>query len=215
MNEEWFDISLPLRTGMIHWPGDPEPILERLMEMERGDSLNLTFMRMSAHTGTHVDAPVHFLANGCAMEQFPLDAGIGPVRVVDVAASTRIGPTDLAPHGLARGERLLLKTSNSARRLLDGEFCVDYAHVTAAGARYLAESGIRLVGIDALSIGACDEQGEETHRILLRAGVWILEGLDLAAVEPGNYDLYCLPLRMEGADGAPARAVLRRRAAAQ
>lgn len=209
---EWIDVSVPLSTGMIHWPGDPEPILERMSEIDRGDVANVTFLRMSAHTGTHIDAGVHFVPGRTTIDQFPPAAGIGPARVLEFGPeAVAIGPEELAPHGIARGERLLLKTRNSLSRWFEGEFNTRAAHVSAGGAAYLAGEGIRMVGIDSLSIGAYEGDGVETHRILLAAGVWVVEGLDLSRIEPGDYDLICLPLRLAGADGAPARALLRAR----
>jgi len=211
---QWIDVSIPLKTGMIHWPGDPEPILERMSEIERGDVANVTFLRMSAHTGTHIDAGIHFVPGTTTVDQFPPDAGIGPARVLELGSGVNaIGRKELAEHAPERGERVLLKTRNTANRWFESEFDTRAAHVSAEGARYLVERGVQLVGIDSLSIGAYEGDGAETHSILLGAGVWVAEGLDLSKVAGGEYDLICLPLRLAGADGAPARALLRRRTA--
>jgi len=210
--QKWIDISIPLRTGMIHWPGDPEPILERMLEIDRGDVANVTFLKMCAHTGTHMDAGIHFVPGTTTIDQFPLETGIGPARVLEFASDVRaIGPKELAVHQIASGERLLLKTGNSAGRWFEQEFNPRSAFLSAEGAAYLVSQGIRLVGIDSLSIGAYEGDGVETHRLLLKAGVWIAEGLDLSRVAGGDYDLICLPLLLAGADGAPARALLRPR----
>jgi len=207
---QWIDLSIPLRTGMIHWPGDPEPILERTSDIDRGDVANVTFLRMSAHTGTHLDAGIHFVPGTTTIDQFPLDAGIGPARVLefgpDVCAISR---RELAKHQIGNGERVLLKTRNSASRWFEQEFNPGAAFLSAEGAAYLVSQGIRLVGIDSLSIGAYEGDGVETHRLLLKAGIWIAEGLDLSGARGGEYDLICLPLRLAGADGAPARVLLR------
>ncbi len=206
----WVDISIPLYTGTVHWPGDPEPILERLLDMDQGEEANVTFLKMTAHTGTHLDSPRHFLAEGATLDEFPLDTAVGPARLIEIQADAfHIGPEHLSQHHIEPGDRLLLKTRNSQRPWYRDEFNPNFASLSSAGASYLANLGIRLVGIDYLSIGAWESDGAETHRILLRAGIWILEGLNLESVRPALYDLICLPLRIRGADGAPARAVLR------
>jgi len=207
---EWIDITVPLRTGMVHWPGDQEPLIERQVAIERGGSMNVTAASMSLHTGTHVDAPLHFLDGAPDIGRMPLDAAIGRARVLEFPTAAAIGPAELEPYGIQTGERILLKTSNSRRCWRTSEFIPDFVAVTPDGARYLAAHGIKVVGIDYISIGAPGEEGDETHRTLMAAGVWIIEGLDLSAIEPGDYDLICLPLKVPGADGAPARAIVRR-----
>jgi arylformamidase len=206
----WIDVSVPLHTGAIHWPGDPEPILERLLDMDQGEEANVTFLKMTAHTGTHIDAASHFLAGGATLDEFPFETGIGPARLIDVPEETlRIGPEHLSQHRIERGDRLLLKTRNSSTPWYRRDFRRDFASLSSEGATYLAGIGIRMVGIDYLSIGAWEADGAETHRILLQAGIWILEGLSLETVTPGHYDLICLPLRIARSDGAPARAIIR------
>jgi arylformamidase len=182
MSRRWIDISTPLANGLPVWPGDPPVNIERAQSLERGDDCNLSTLSMTVHAGTHIDAPLHFLSGAPSMDDFDFDAAIGPARVI--AGAT---PDELA-------ERILFKTGGG--------------QITPETARYLAESGVQLVGIDSLSVG-----DDETHRILLGAGIWILEGLDLTAAAPGDYDLFCLPLRIAGAEGAPARAILRPRGA--
>lgn len=209
MTSAWIDISVPLRSGMVHWPGDREVRIERTLSMERGDSLNLSSVSMSLHTGTHMDAPLHFLAGAAGIDGMPLTATVGPARVLEFPGLAAIDPRQLATRAICPGERILLKTANSRRCWATDEFVADYVHVTPEGAQYLAERGIQALGIDYLSIGAPNAQGDLTHRILLAAGIWIVEGLNLSAVEPGDYELICLPLRIPNADGAPARAILR------
>jgi arylformamidase len=209
MNSPWIDISVPLRSGMVHWPGDQEVRIERTSSMERGDSLNLSAVSMSLHTGTHMDAPLHFLAGAAGIDQMPLAATVGPARVLEFPGLAAIDPRQLATHGISSGERILLKTANSRRCWTSDEFAADYVYVSREGAQYLAERGIQALGIDYLSIGAPTGEGDLTHRVLLAAGVWIIEGLDLSAVEPGDYELICLPLKILDGDGAPARAILR------
>ena len=188
------DVSVPVRPGMIVYPGDPEVRLERVCSNE-GDGFNLSRLDLGVHSGTHVDAPLHFLEGGAAVETLPLEVLVGPCVVVDgldVAA---------VPRG---AERVLFKTQNGRLWERD-EFTEDFAELDGEAARALVAAGVRLVGIDYLSIG-----DEEAHRILLGAGVIAVEGLDLREVEPGEYRLVCAPLKLEGAEGAPARVLLLR-----
>jgi arylformamidase len=180
MERHWIDITTPIRNGMPHWPGDPDVRVELIASIENG-GCNVTALSMCAHTGTHMDAPRHYLPDGATIDQLPPDAAIGPARV------TAGLPADCRP-----GERILVKG----------------AILTLAAALQLASRGIRLVGVDSLSVGPGGDEGDAIHRVLLAAGVCLLEGLDLDAVEPGDYDLVALPLRIAGADGAPARAFL-------
>jgi arylformamidase len=206
----WIDVSVPLTSGMVHWPGDPEPSFQRISEIDQGEDANVTLCRMTAHTGTHMDAPNHFLAAGEGIDRFPLEVGIGPVRVIAIPSGTQaIGRAELEGKGIGRGERVLFKTRNSEQRWDNGDFQPEFVALNASGAEFLRDAGVALVGVDYLSIGLYEADGVETHRILLGAGIWIVEGLNLAAVEGGEYDMVCLPLRIEGADGAPARVALR------
>jgi arylformamidase len=206
----WIDVSVPLTTGMVHWPGDPVPSFERISEMALGGDADVTLCRMTAHTGTHMDAPGHFLPGGSGIDEFPLDVGMGRARVISIPPHVRgIGQAQLAGFSFRKGERVLFKTKNSQSRWDNQEFQPEFAALNASGARLLADAGVALVGIDYLSIGLYEADGIETHRILLRAGIWIVEGLNLAAIEEGEYDMVCLPLRIGGADGSPARVALR------
>ncbi len=210
MSGSWIDISVPLRSGMVHWPGDQDVRLDRKLALERGDPMNLTAASMSLHTGTHMDAPLHFVAGAPGIDRMPPDATVGRARVLEFPAAAKIGRAELEPHAVEAGERILLKTSNSARCWRTDKFVADFVSVTPDGARYLAGRGIRAVGIDYISIGPDGAEGDETHRVLMSAGIWIIEGLDLSVVEPGEYDLICLPLKVLDGDGAPARAIVRR-----
>jgi arylformamidase len=210
MTDKWIDISVPLRTSMVSWPGDPEPILERIAEIERGDIVNITFLRLTAHTGTHMDAPCHFLAGEAGIDTFPLEVGVGPARVLQTPRSfTSIPPEFLEDKKIQKGDRILFKTKNSDERWDLKEFQRGFTGLSAPAARYLVDHGVQLVGIDYLSIGVFDGDGAETHQVLLGSKVWILEGLNLGGVEEGAYDLICLPLRITGSDGSPARAILK------
>jgi arylformamidase len=194
---------------MAHWPGDPDVDIRRMMDMSRGDACNLTTLSASAHSGTHVDAPLHFLPGGDSMDELAFEALIGPARVIGFDSVEAIGTAELRSAMIGAGERILLRTRNSHRRLLDGPFTEDFVYLTVDGARYLAERRIQTVGIDYLSIGGIEHDLAETHAALMEAGIWIIEGLDLTHAPPGRYEMICLPLRIAGAEGAPARAVLR------
>jgi arylformamidase len=208
----WIDATVPLRDGMVHWPGDPSVAIERVADMERGDSLTLSKLTLSAHTGTHMDAPLHFVRGGKSIDELPMDIAIGPARVIGCGETESIGPDELRSHRIRRGERVLFKTKNSTRDWPGGEFLEDYVSISLEGARFLARRGVRLVGVDYLSVGGFERDGAETHIALLQAGIWIVEGLDLSRVSPGLYRMVCLPLRIEGGEGAPARVLLRPRA---
>jgi arylformamidase len=209
VTSEWIDISVPLHTGMVHWPDNPPVKIERMLDLERGDTANVSSISMGAHTGTHVDAPRHFLRDGKSIHEVPFSALIGPARVIEFAATQAITVDDLRPHDIQPGERLLFKTLNSTRNWRTDEFVKDFVYVSQQAARYLASQKVQTVGVDYLSVGGYVSDGPETHHALLSAEVWIIEGLNLSQVRPGTYELVCLPLRIADADGAPARAVLR------
>jgi len=214
MANDWIDISVTLSDGMVHWPGDPPVVVRRIQDLEAGAPANLTHIDMCAHTGTHVDAPLHFVKGGQGVDEMPLDAGIGPCRVVEILDRESVAADDLRPFAPCPGERLLVKTRNSRRRWERQTFDPRFVHLRVEAAEFLAERGIRTLGVDYLSVGGYEGDGGETHSVLLQAGVWIIEGLNLGAVGPGEYELVCLPLRLLGADGAPARAAVRARGSA-
>lgn len=205
------DITLTLSSDLPVWPGDPPVQLERVSDLAAGDPFSLTRLCISAHAGTHVDAPAHFLADGSTVEALDLDALIGPARVamlsdVDVIDAAALEALELPPSV----ERLLLRTTNSDRRarsVPESEILTDFVALAADGARWMVERGVRLVGIDGPSIAPLDDI-DTPHRVLLGAGVVVVEGLDLSRVASGDYTLICLPLKLAGADGAPARVVL-------
>jgi len=193
---------------MVHWPGDAP--FERLttLSLANGDPCNLSELRTSAHTGTHMDAPLHYLEGASSIDTMPISATAGRARVIEIRDRHLIRISELEPQHPAKGERLLFKTANSRLFWKTSEFQQDFVHIPPDTARYLAERGVLTIGVDYLSVGNA-QNGDETHRILLGAGVWIIEGLNLDHVTPGDYELICLPLKIEGGDGAPARAVLR------
>jgi arylformamidase len=205
----FLDISVPLAAGLPTYPGNPEFELHAVKRIADGGSSNVSRIELGTHTGTHVDAPRHFFDDGAPVDALALDLLIGRARVVEVPKRGGISEADLAAAGLREDLRVLLKTPNSA--LWNGTaFRQDYAHLTEGGARYLVDQGVKVVGIDYLSIEQFKKPGAPAHRALLSQGVVVIEGLNLSEVESGMYELYCLPLRIAGADGAPARVVLKR-----
>jgi arylformamidase len=201
---ELHDISVPVRPGMVIYPGDPEVALERVESIADGADANVSRLSLGVHTGTHLDAPLHFFDDAAGSESFDLETLVGRAAVVDATSLTgEIGDAALAGLGIPDwAERVLLKTRNG--QLWEREtFSSEFVRLAGSGARHLVDRGVRLVGIDYLSIG-----DHEAHRELLGNGVVALEGLDLRRVEPGEYRLFCLPLRVEGSDGVPARTIL-------
>lgn len=203
----YIDISMSVENGMITWPSDSPVNITRARSMDNGERLNKSRIDMSAHTGTHIDAPVHFLQDGNGIDQVPLELLIGPALLIHIPDVRQIGARQLESAGTGNGiSRLLIKTDNS-RLLEKREFDKGYSHITQDGAQYLVERGIGLVGVDYLSVAEYGK-GEAVHRELLGAGIAIIEGLDLREVEPGIYRLTALPLRIKGCDGGPARVIL-------
>ena len=203
------DVTVPLAAGIPSYPGNPEFELQPIKRIADGGSSNVSRLVLGTHTGTHIDAPKHFFDDGGGVDTLSLDLLIGRARVVEITRRGGIGADDLAAAGLREDIRVLLKTPNS-RLWNSSTFHSDYTHVTEAGARYLVDQGVKLVGIDYLSVEQFKLPGAPAHRMLLGNGVIIIEGLNLAEAEPGMYEMYCLPLPVSGGDGAPARVVLKR-----
>ncbi len=208
-DEPWIDVSVTVRHGMAHWPDNPPIVLERSMDLSQGDDCNLSHLAMGVHSGTHIDGPVHFVHQAAGVDEMPLAATMGPARVIEITHPRQVTAEELRPHALQPGERILLRTSNSPRCWQAGGFVEDFVFISEDAAVHLAQTGVRAVGIDYLSVGGYRADGAKIHRILLEAGIWIIEGLDLSAVRAGSYDLICLPVKLHGSDGAPARAILR------
>jgi arylformamidase len=205
-----YDITLGISPSLPVWPGDAEIVLEQVKSMDSGAHSNVTRLEMSAHTGTHVDAPHHFLNNYQTVEQLPLDILIGRCYVLDLTSMEGYVDAKTLGNSNIPGDtiRLLIKTGNSARwQTGEKEFFPEFQGITEDGAEWLVEKGIKLIGIDYLSI-APYKQSVPTHLVLLKAGVIALEGINLALVNQGNYELYCLPMKLVGSDGAPARVIL-------
>jgi arylformamidase len=203
-----YDISVPIRSGGLAYPGNPEIDITLQQAVAKGAGANVSAIRFGSHTGTHADAARHFFDDGQSVDQIPLERLIGPALVVSFADDVRaVGAAELRAHDLGAHKRILLRTRNSAL-LSRKEFVPDYTFLAPDGAQFLVDKGVELVGIDYLSIEQFHSGHHRTHRTLLAKSVVILEGLDLSAPPPGVYQLVCLPLRIEGCDGAPARAVL-------
>ena len=204
-----YDITVPLSPALPVYPGDPEVTITPLAQLQWGDAANVSRLVLSSHTGTHLDAPRHFFAEGLTIDGLDLHVLMGPARVCTFPqVTTHLTADDLRPLGLAGTKRLLLQTPNAALWQKTG-FQTNYVALTESAAYLLVEMGVQLVGIDYLSVDAFERQDFPVHRILLRAGVLILEGLDLRAVPPGDYELLALPLLLQHGDGAPVRAILR------
>jgi arylformamidase len=203
------DVSVPLVAGMPAYPGNPDFELQPVKRIADGGSSNVSRLILGTHTGTHVDAPKHFIDDGLTVDALSLDLLIGRARVVEISKRGGIGVEELAGAGLREDIRVLLKTSNSAL-WNDTHFHQDYTYITEEGARYLVEQGVKVIGVDYLSVEQYKKAGAPAHRALLSQGVVIIEGLNLSEAEPGMYEMYCLPLRVADGDGAPARVILKR-----
>ena len=207
----WIDVSVAVRSGMPHWPDNPPVKVERMLDIGRGDVANVSILSMGSHTATHMDAPLHFIRDGKGLDEMPPDATMGRARVIEIEDPESVKPDELRRHDIRRSERVLFKTRNSVRGWAsDDDFDEDFVFVSQGAARYLAGRGVLTVGVDYLSVGGFHEDREETHGALLGAGIWVIEGLDLSGIAPGEYELVCLPIKVEHSDGAPARAILRK-----
>jgi arylformamidase len=206
----FYDVTVPLSAAVPVFPGDPRFHMEFSHRIADGQPYNVARITMGAHSGTHVDAPYHFLADGGTVDQLPLEILIGKCRVIELGTREKIERADLESQDLRADLRVLLKTRMSGQ-LKNREFQEDFVYLTPDAAQYLVQAGIKLVGIDYLSVEKFGSEDFGSHHALLGAGVVIVEGLDLSEVEPGEYDMTCLPLRIVGADGCPARVVLKER----
>jgi arylformamidase len=204
---KWIDISMSLHETIVHWPGDPP--FEKMMveEIDKGSLANVSKLTLGSHTGTHVDAPLHYLPNGQDISILSLDSLVGPARVIEIMDPGSIEVEELKAKQIQPGERLLFKTRNSIALRNKTTFTENFVALSSRAAEYLVRQGIKTVGIDYLSIGPY-QNGEIVHRILLEHNIGIIEGLDLAQVKAGPYFLVCLPLKIMSGDGAPARAIV-------
>jgi len=202
------DISVPLDPNLPSYPGNTPFTIEPIKRIARGDSSNVSTLHLSAHSGTHVDAPRHFFDDRAGAEALPLEMLFGRARVIEARSRKALVPEDLNGIDLSEDVRVLIKTHNS-RLWGSAEFHTDYVGLSEAAARYLVDHGVKVVGVDYLSVEEFKKPGAPAHHVLLGGGTIVIEGLNLRDVEPGVYDMFCLPLRIVGSDGAPARVVLR------
>jgi arylformamidase len=203
------DVTVPLDASLPVYPGDTPFTIEAVKRIARGDTSNVSTLHMSAHAGTHVDAPRHYFDDGPGADALPIELLLGRARVIEIQSRTGIGADELAAIDLSDDVRILFKTANS-RLWGSSDFHKDYVGVTASGAEHLIAHGIKVVGVDYLSVEEFKKPGAPAHHLLLGGGAIVIEGLNLRDVEPGVYDMVCLPLRIVGSDGAPARVLLRR-----
>jgi arylformamidase len=207
----FIDVSVLLTPGIATYPGNPPFEIAPVHRLAAGDSANNSRLTMGTHTGTHVDAPKHFIDDRPGVDAMPLDLLIGRARVVDMPVRGGITAKDLEAAGLREDLRVLLRTPNSKLWNNAKEpFHEEYAYLTGDGAKFLVDQGVKVVGVDYLSVEKFHTPGHPAHHALLGSNVIIIEGLNLSDAEPGMYEMYCLPLRVDGADGAPARVVLKR-----
>lgn len=204
----WLDVTRTVTAGMAHWPGDPEVEIDLIVDMSKGEACNVSRLSMCAHTGTHMDAPVHFLRDGAGVEAAPLAVLMGMARVIAIEDPVSVRRAELEKHAIQAGERIIFRTRNTLIPW-ESDFRMDFVYIAADAAQLLAEKKVSLVGIDYMSVGGFYHDMVETHVALLEAGIWIVENLDLREIAPGPWEIICLPLKIPGCDGAPARALMR------
>lgn len=220
LKTEWIDITLPLGEEIPVLPkGEysdspvPDPKVYRFFDVDKGDKATMSRIEISSHDGTHIDAPLHFIPGGATIDAMPIETAIGPCRVIEIKDERHITVAELEPYDIKEGERILFKTKNSPKVYAEKEYQGDFVTISLEAAEYLAAKKVRLVGMDYLTI-ADNEPMEligDVHKAFLENGIFILEALNLAGVVPGDYELVCLPLRIEKGDAGPCRAVIKPR----
>jgi arylformamidase len=206
----WLDITIPIRNGMVTWPGDRTVTVSKSSTIGVNDAeANVTAISLSAHTGTHIDAPLHFMPDGTDITTIPFDHLIGPAKVIHITDAHQITFSELKEADIESGDRLLFRTRNSDSDWSMQPFMEDYVYLSTNAAQYLIKLGVMCIGVDYLSV-AGEENGKEVHQLILGEGITIIEGLDLRAIVPGNYEMIALPMKIAGADGAPARVLIRK-----
>ena len=214
---EWIDISIPLGREIPELPleasaGDMKVSgVERFFDVEKGDKVTMSRIEMDSHDGTHIDSPLHFIKGGSTIDEMPISTAVGPARVIEIKNEKEITVEELEPYRIRKGERILFKTINSPRVYAARVYEGDYVAITPDSANYLADIGISLVGLDYLTIAGIDppENINTVHLAFLSNGIYILEAINLDGVNPGDYELICLPLRLDKGDAGPCRAVIR------
>ena len=205
-----YDISLPISKDLPVWPGDPAVSLVMTGSILNGDKCNITQLQMGTHAGTHIDAPYHFFKDGATVDAIPIETLVGPCLVVELDSDTLIEKKDFLKCNLNGHSRILFKTKNSEQWAKNiTSFNTDYVALGIEAAQYLVEINTLLIGIDYLSIESFHSDDNPVHKLLLKNNITILEGLNLSKVEAGVYELICMPLKLQGSEGAPARVLLR------
>lgn len=208
----WYDISVPLKQGMVYLPIDPvPPKIYRHSDRALGSPVTMSMLEIISHTGTHIDSPLHFIADGSTISDMALDATIGPARVIEIKHQQLITVPELEPYDIKKGERLLFKTRNSPAMYEGQKFMEDYVYFDVPAAEFIASKKPKMVGLDCVTVGNYKdgESIQKVHLAFLNAGIYILEGCALGHVPPGEYELLCLPLLMYNGDAGPSRAILR------
>lgn len=206
----WIDISATLSDGMVRWPDDPPVHITKAEEMNKGDEANVTKLETTAHVGTHIDAPMHFVRDGMDVASVPLETLVGVAKVFHITNPLNVDIDDVRHLDIKPGDRVLFRTRNSETDWERRPFMEDYVYLSTDAAHWLAEKKVRCVGIDYISLGN-KENNPEVHRLMLGTPVIIIEGLKLRNITAGEYDMVCLPLKIENSDGGPARVIIRRR----
>jgi len=211
-SKDWIDITVTLKPDMNYLALDPvPPKIFRISDVDKGDKVTMSKLEIISHTGTHVDTPLHFIPGGSTITDMPLDATVGPARVIEIKHPSMVTVEELDPYNIKAGERILFKTRNSPVTYESDTFVEDYVYISTEAARYLADRNVRMVGLDNITIGDFKDEASivETHRALLEKGIYILEAVALDGVEPGEYELIFLPLKLLHGDACPGRAILR------
>ena len=208
---EWIDISYSLSADMVYWPNDPiSPHIDWIYHPDKGHEVTMAQLNINVHNGTHIDAPRHFIRDGTPIDEMPLDAIIGPARVIEIKDTESIKTAELAAHNIQPGERILFKTINSSY-YKRGKFVEDFVHISNEAAHFLLDKRVSVVGLDYFAIGSYKDRENliEVHETLVGNGIWIIETIDLSSVAPGLYEIICLPIKLEQGDASPARAIVR------
>ena len=204
-----YDITVSISPDLPVYPGDPAIQITHTLSLEAGDIASVSHLSCGTHTGTHVDPPSHFIPNAATLDQLPLDVLIGPARMIDAGEARVIDAALIESAKLNGVERVLFKTRNSRLWREPLRFAEDFVYLETDAAEQLVERGVKLVGIDYLSVEKFNFEQPTTHLTLLSHNVIIVEGLNLSEIAPGDYELICLPLKIKNGDGGPARVVLR------
>jgi arylformamidase len=207
----WIDVSYSLSSDMLHWPDDPiPPRVDWIFHPSKGYPVTMAQININVHDGTHIDAPRHFLPQGTPIDEMPVDAIMGPARVIEIKDTVSIKPKELEPYNIQPGERILFKTINSSYYKKD-KFVEDFVYISTEAAHFLRDKKVSVVGIDYFAIGSYKDRENlvEVHNALVGNGIWVIETIDLSAVKAGQYEIICLPIKVKQGDGAPARVILR------